>query len=273
MFTKTKILFTDLDDTLLNRKKQITPQNADAIEEALEKGHRIVINTGRPLIGALEQIQALHLERKGCYAITYNGGLIYDCYTHKTIYKKAIPLPYVHHIFQQTAKAGIHCQTYDAKGILSAKETSCLQRYSSKTGVPYRIIPDLPYSMTEEPVKILAIDDEHPQKLHAYRESLTEWAENKISVFFSSTSYLEHVANGVSKGAAMKILCEILDIPLINTISVGDAENDIPMIQTAHIGAAMKNATPQVKAVADYITENDCENSGFAEVIRKFLLT
>lgn len=134
-------------------------------------------------------------------------------------------------------------------------------------------MPDLPYTLTEEPVKLLAINEEHPEKLHAFRKELSSWAEGKVSVFFSSDVYLEFVSHGVSKGAAMRILCDMLQIPMDNTIGIGDAENDIPMLETAHIGIAMQNATPQVKAVADYITEHDCENSGFAEAIRKFLLS
>ena len=88
----TKILFTDLDGTLLNRKKEITAENAAAIDRALTAGHKVVINTGRPLCGCMAQIRELGLEREGCYAITYNGGLIYDCYTKKTLYKKEFPL-------------------------------------------------------------------------------------------------------------------------------------------------------------------------------------
>lgn len=273
MNEKSKILFTDLDDTLLNRKKQITPENALAIEEALDRGHKIVINTGRPLGGTLEQIQHLRLNRNGCYAVAYNGGLIYDCYTKEIIYKKSIPLPYVRYIFQQTRQAGIHCQTYNNNYLLAEKDSPFLQFYVAKTHMKYQIDPDLTEHLTEEPIKVLAIHDDCPEKLHIYRSSMENWAKGKISLFFSSNTYLEHVAEGVSKGAAMKILCQKLHVPIVNTIGAGDAENDITMLQTAHIGVAMKNAAPQVKSAAGYITENDCDHSGLAEIIKKFLLT
>ena len=68
----TKILFLDLDDTLLNSKKEITQKNAAAIEAALQEGHRIVINSGRPLMAITAQIDAMNLNKKGCYAIAYN---------------------------------------------------------------------------------------------------------------------------------------------------------------------------------------------------------
>ena len=74
-----KIFFTDMDDTLLNSEKQVTKENMDAISEALAAGHKIVFNTGRPLSGFLPILKELGLDREGCYAIAFNGGLIYDC--------------------------------------------------------------------------------------------------------------------------------------------------------------------------------------------------
>lgn len=65
-----KIFFTDLDGTLLNDRKEITPGNRAAISEALSAGHKIVIATGRPLASARIQAERLGLTGEGCYAIT-----------------------------------------------------------------------------------------------------------------------------------------------------------------------------------------------------------
>ena len=73
-----KIFFSDLDGTLLNDHQEITAGNQAAISEALAAGHKIVIATGRPLASARIQAERLKLTGEGCYAITYNGGLIYD---------------------------------------------------------------------------------------------------------------------------------------------------------------------------------------------------
>lgn len=72
-----------MDDTLLNSEKQVTKENMDAISEALAAGHKIVFNTGRPLSGFLPILKELGLDREGCYAIAFNGGLIYDCAAQK----------------------------------------------------------------------------------------------------------------------------------------------------------------------------------------------
>ena len=95
-----KILFTDLDDTLLNTRKQITAENRRAIQQALQRGHQIVICTGRPLMGTTALIKELELDQPGSYAVTYNGGVIYDCFKKQIIYQKTIPIPYVNTYFR-----------------------------------------------------------------------------------------------------------------------------------------------------------------------------
>ena len=76
----------------------------------------------------------------------------------------------------------------------------------------------------------------------------------------------------VSKGSGVRTLCEMLNVDLKNAYAAGDERNDISMIEAAGVGIAMKNAVDDVKAVADYVTENDNDNDGIAEVIDKLIL-
>ena len=78
MKTETKILFTDLDGTLLNDQKQISEGNLAAIRQALDLGHKVVISTGRALASAKKQAETLGLTMPGCYIIAFNGACIYD---------------------------------------------------------------------------------------------------------------------------------------------------------------------------------------------------
>lgn len=86
--TDKKILFTDLDDTLLDSRKRISEKNHRAVLEALDAGHRVVFNSGRPLVGMLPQLEELGLDKDGCFAVAYNGGLVYDCFRGETVFKK-----------------------------------------------------------------------------------------------------------------------------------------------------------------------------------------
>ena len=239
-----KIFFTDMDDTLLNSEKQVTKENMDAISEALAAGHKIVFNTGRPLSGFLPILKELGLDREGCYAIAFNGGLIYDCAAQKTLHTSLL----CRHAGEET------------------------RIYTQAIHIPVVEDPLLPEHLAKEPCKMIVIDLHDRAKMDAYRAAMEPWAKGKISMFYSSPHYLEHVPEHVSKGHAVKKLCELLQIPLANTVAAGDQENDISMIEAAAVGAAMKNATDAVKASADYITENDCNHSGVAEILRKFIL-
>lgn len=268
-----KILFTDLDDTLLNSDKIVTKDNIEAMNQMLNAGHKLVLNTGRPLLACKNVENQLDLKRKGCFISAFNGGQIYDCYTRKTLYKRTIPIEYTRHIFHETGKAGIYCQTYSNEGVLAREMTPELSHYVSETHTPYKIIQDLPDCLEEEPVKILAVHmSDDRSVLDSYRKALSGWAADKISTFYSDSWYLEHVPYGISKGSAVSFLCRHLNIPMSLTVAVGDEENDIAMIKTAHVGAAMSNATSQVKSCSNYITKNDCNHSGVAEIIDRFIL-
>ena len=84
---KTKMIFLDLDGTLLDDNKRLPKENREAIDEALEQGHKVLICTGRPLSSAIKLLPLLGLDKPGCYAITFNGGLIYDAGEKKAIYQ------------------------------------------------------------------------------------------------------------------------------------------------------------------------------------------
>ena len=83
---------------------------------------------------------------------------------------------------------------------------------------------------------------------------------------------MEYIKKGTGKGDGVVKLAEHLDIPVENIVTVGDERNDISMVQVAGVGVAMANAREELKAVADYVTENDNNNAGVAEVIYKFFL-
>ncbi len=266
-----KLLFTDLDGTLLKDDKSISPETLSAIRQAAKNGNLTVITTGRSLSSALPYIRQLKEIQDPCYAITYNGGLIYDCTREEILYKRTIPLPYVKYIFQQAEKFGIHCQTYENGIVLAPRDREELREYEEHSRMPVRIDPRLLDHLKEEPVKVLTscLTD---RELHdRYRRSLTQWAKGKVSVFFSNEHYMEHVPEGTSKGAAILWLCDRLSVSVENTVAAGDAENDIAMLCTAHIGVCMANGASEVKNHADYITLSDNNHDGIREIIEKFI--
>lgn len=272
MNTDTKILFTDLDGTLLNDQKQISEGNLAAIHMALENGHKIVISTGRALASAKKQAETLGLTMPGCYIIAFNGACIYDIHEKKVIFSETIPVDYVYHLFEEAHKLDIHIQTYDDTQVLTESENEDLFRYCHNTGMGYKVISSVRSELTFSPYKVLVIDYQHHEPLVQFQEQIRSWAEGKIDFYFSCNELLEIVAPGISKGNAIIRLCEQLQIPPEATISAGDADNDISMLQTTHTSVVMKNADPHMHAYATYITEQDNNHDGVAEAIYKFML-
>ena len=83
---------------------------------------------------------------------------------------------------------------------------------------------------------------------------------------------MEYIKKGTGKGDGVRKLASLLDIDISDVVCVGDERNDISMIEVAGIGVAMANAREELKAVADYVTVNDNNHGGIAEVIDKFIL-
>ena len=267
-----RILFTDLDGTLLDDRKKITPGNQAAIDEALEQGHIIVISTGRPLASALIQAKSLGLVKKGCYAISYNGSQIYDIYNEKTVYGKSLPRALAAPLFREAARRNLYIQTYNSTHILTEHDGPELQRYTKVIQVPYRLVPDIGEALTEDPYKLIAIDLKDHQKLLDFQEEVLSVYKDELDSFFSNDAYLEIVPVGVSKGFAVRWMCEFLGIPIENSVAAGDAQNDIAMLEAAHVGAVMCNAMPGIAEHGSYVTEADNNHDGVAEIIHRFIL-
>lgn len=269
---KKRLLFMDLDGTLLNDAKQITEGNRAALELALERGHATIITTGRPLKSAMDQAHKLGMDRPGCYLIAYNGAVIYDWTTRKQIFCRSLPYDAVYKVFDLALERGEHIQTYDTWKVLVEQrcDDAAVRRYCQLIGMEFDVIDDVRKDLKEEPVKCLVINYEVKPGLEKIQDWIRENMSQSVDCFFSCDQYLEVVPKGMSKGEAVKMLCQMMNVEISEAVSVGDAANDLSMIEAAGIGVAMANATDEVKAIADYITTRDNNHDGIAEVVERF---
>lgn len=269
---KPKALFLDLDGTLLNDRKEITPGNRAAIERALAAGHRVVITTGRPLVSAIEQARRLELTSPGCYLIAFNGGILYDMGARKVLFEETVPLDLVRAVYEEANRRELHIQTYDERRVLVEPrcDDDALRRYCANILMEYAVIPGVD-ALTREPAKLLVIDFEHKEPLLSFRDWVLERYGERLDSFFSCEEYLEIIPRGLSKGSALLQLAGRLGIPREHTVSAGDAANDLSMLEAAGIGVAMCNGTDEAKAAADAVTTRDNNHDGIAEVIEKYL--
>lgn len=268
-----KILFLDLDGTLLNDAKEITDENQVAIQKAIHAGHAVVVTTGRPRGGISAQINALELNRPGCYAIAANGATIYDTYTGEMIYENSVPREHLRYAFDVAYQYGVHPQTYSHDAVLTEHDNAEVRYYCNMLKMPYEVVEDVSKAIDYDPIKMLFIHLDDHSKLEAFRAHVEPWyQERQLEVFFSCDRHLEFLPQGVNKGSGVRFLSEYLGVPHENTLAAGDAENDISMLQAVGIPCVMKNARPEMYQYGKYITERDNNHSGVAEIIEKFML-
>ncbi len=271
---KKKILFTDLDDTLLDDDKNVSDEDLDSINQMIDAGHRFVIATGRPVYSAKVVARSLGLYRDGIYLVSSNGGVIYDCANECAIHAYTVDTDIVDKMFRAAEKEGLHIHTYTDTHVVSLHETEELKIYSEKIRMPYKILERIPEDLPAPPPKciVMSIKEGSRGILEAFREKYAGLCEGKLESVFSNDYLLEYLPPGVSKGAALIKLCGLLGIPVEDSIAVGDESNDIPMIDAAGTGVVVKNGTDVAKKHADHVTERTNNESAIAETIRKFIL-
>ena len=268
---KTKYIFTDLDGTLLNDAKEVCKDNIEAIEEALLKGHRVIVATGRPLEAAVIGAKHAGLYRPGCFLLCYNGGMIYDCTKEEVIYEKTLGMDDIKALFKSADEAGIHVQAYDNGKVICQREDKELLYYCRNGQMQYEIRDNVPETLSSPSLKVLLISFDN-DKLVDFKNTHKEFENERMHSIFSCLEYLEYMPSNVSKGDGIGILSELLHFDIEDSIAIGDERNDLSMIEKAGMGVAMKNAVDEAKNVADYITTKDNNEGGVAEVIRKFVL-
>ena len=272
--TEKKVLFLDMDGTTLNDQHEIPEDNLSAIKAASEAGHDVVITTGRPEASARNLMKKYRLDQAGCrYIIANNGGTILDYRTEEILFSTGLPLPWVRELIQEARRQDVFIQTYAGEKVVAEKENEGLDYYAKKNGMERLVVPDIMAVLEREPGKVLLIDMHDRSRLEKYKNSMEEWGRDKVEMYFSSREFLEVVPKGINKENAVRAYCDMFHIPAANTVAAGDEQNDLPMILAAGVGCAAANAVDEVKAGADYVTENDNNHSAVAEIIRKFMLS
>lgn len=266
-----KILVLDLDGTLTNDEKKITPKTKEALESMLEQGHRVVLASGRPTIGVLPVAHELHLERYDSYILSYNGGSILNCKTKEVIYSQTLPDDIVPELFALADQIDMGMMTYNEAGIVANLHHDEFMELEA-------MINHLKLQHFEKPLEQLSgavnkcLGTVAVEKAPQVEEQFIEHFCDRISVSRSEPFFIELVPKGIDKAASLAKLCELLGCTKEDMIACGDGFNDLSMIQYAGLGVAMENAQSPVKEAADYITLSNNED-GIAHVIEKFILS
>ena len=245
-----KVLALDLDGTLTNSQKEVTPRTRAALDAAIAKGVTIVLASGRPTEGVLPLAKELGLDKKGGCILSYNGGKIIDCRTGETLYQKQLDAQYVPELCAFAAAQNVTIITYNKEGVVTEHpDDKWALRECFTCKLPMTGVDDLAKYVDYPICKMLITLDP------ARRDEV--W---------------EAVPLGVAKDGSLAALLEHMGLGRENLMACGDGLNDRSMIEYAGVGVAMQNAEEPVKAVADYVTAADNDHDGVAEAVEKFIL-
>ena len=272
---KIKLVALDLDGTLLNSEKRVSERNRRAMEACIQKGIHVVPCTGRTWAGIPDEIRCLPGIR---YAITLNGGVIFDSRENKVIQEHKLGNDLACELLRFVSRYPLMYDLYiDGWGISEERFCSNLDQYHIPREIQElilrtrRTVPDM-IQYTEEygsPIEKINLYFGDMELRKQVREMLTQ--RQDIVVSSSVENNLEINAVGATKGEGLKALAEYLGLSVEETMGCGDGDNDVSMIQMAGIGVAMRNGEKSLKAMADDVTASNDED-GVAQAIEKFAL-
>ncbi len=267
---KYPLIVSDFDGTLVNKDGTISEKNKKAIAAYVEAGGKFAISTGRMPSGILSRAKELGLKGMVCCC---QGAIIVDIESEEVILQGRIPLETTIEICEKMEQMGLHFHIYDLWEYYSNMDDEALKIYEKAVKTKAKVIAEKPLSqfVKENGLcshKILAMVA--PQDNARIMEALSK-EEFKDCTLTKSDSFLVEVINQkYSKGTALEFLSQYYQIPLEKTIAVGDERNDMPMIQRAGLGIAVKNADAMLKEVADYVCAFTNEEGAIGEIIEEF---
>lgn len=262
-----KLLFADLDGTLLNSGSLISDETLESIKAFTEGGNLLIPASGRPLLSIQKLIDSTGISGYVRYIMAYNGALIYDQLQNRPVYESAVPFECARIIQDHCIENRIHIQTYNHETLYTVTEDMAVGYYRKRIFLPVVYSPD-PLSLCDvPPFKMLAIDLDDRDRLCKLKDDLTPIIGSQVNMVFSNPYYLEFFNVNAGKGKALVELCKQLGVSIEDSFAAGDEENDISMIRAAGLGVAMKNATEPVKTAADVVTQKDNDHNGLFETI------
>lgn len=294
-----RLVALDLDGTLLNRRSQITPRTRSAVLTASQQGVVVVPATGRALATLPPEVAQLPGVR---YVLTTNGAAVWDLGSEpmSSVYsryadaeKRQItqPVCLLQRLFppQKAREVFGLCQQYEGEltvfsdgRAIKDRESQDLaaarmaRHCSTEADQPYdgrfTVVPDLAEWMSREAhaIEKFCLFFGSAEKAQAVLPAFRQL--KGVEVVQGSPDNVEVTAQGVDKGEALLALADQLGIPRSETMAVGDSENDRALLEKAGVSAAMANAMPSIQALADYVSQADCDADGVAELFEKLVL-
>ena len=250
-----KLIFIDSDYTLKKSDGIISDRVKKAIEENRKIGNKIIICTSRPRYQTLDVMKEAGADS---IIISSNGSEIYDVSDKRIIFHSFIDKDIVNELVK-------YAFSRDIRLILTTENNEYVTKEIRN---PYQILlSNTKYmeDLTECSIKQCMFIDRKSDEIYEIRNILSK--NDKLHIvdeISDDSSYKEKwfsVANSdCSKGNALMIVSKYLNIPIENTIAIGNDKNDISMFEAAGLSVAVANASDDIKSKVDYITLSNDED-------------
>jgi len=268
-----RLLALDLDGTTVDDGQLPTPRVRRAIAAATAAGVQVIVATGRPYVSARRYGAALDL----CTPlICFQGALVKECGGEaRTLFAEAVPEAPFAEVVALAQARGLELNIYTEETIYHGPTAYSQEFYDRWFGLATQPVADLAATFARlraeaRPVlKGLFISEESAS--NQLTGELQARVGGRLTVMRSHPLFVEVTSPNVSKGNALAFLADWYGIPQAETIAVGDSGNDLSMVEWAGLGVAVANATPEVRAAANWIAPPVTEE-GVVTVIERFIL-
>ncbi len=263
-----RIIALDLDGTLTNHEKVVTPLTRKSLLDAQDQGAIIVLASGRPTYGIEPVAECLEMDKRGGYILSYNGGKIVDAKTQEELFSQYLPNHVIPIIYKYAREKGHALLGYVGNEIITEMPDDQYVKEESRINkMAIRQVDNLLESLEPHPTKLLMTGD--PADMIKAEEELSEVLGSEMDIFRSAPFFLELVPLGIDKAQSLRRLLAKVNLTPEDMIAFGDGYNDLSMLQLAGMGVAMANAAPEVRAEANYITQSN-EEDGVAAALEHF---
>lgn len=269
-----KMIALDLDNTLLNSKKQISPRNEKDLRRLHEQGIKVVLCTGRPINAIWPLIEQLQLTNDDDCTINFNGGLVIENVSRKVLYRQGMGYDNIQLVYDYCKANHYPLNILDFESVYEMTDLADSSYSSFIHHIEYHHMPftDLPHD--KEFSKLILCTD--PAKVDQAQANIPDSIKQVFTVTRSQPNVLEFLPPKVDKAVGLQKLLDHYGYDFTNLMSFGDGDNDLGMtkaVADGHgIAVSMANGVDDVRKAATVVTKSN-DDDGVAVYLEKYFAT